>query len=55
MEALTIVLVVLKLVGVIDWSWLWVLAPMWISFAFLIVIASWAALIGAVMGKFSQE
>ena len=53
MEALTIVLVVLRLVGVIDWSWLWVLAPMWIPFAFIIVIASGAALVGAVMGNFS--
>lgn len=55
MEALTIVLVVLKLVGVIDWSWLWVLAPMWMKWAFIIVIASGAVLIGAVMGKSSQE
>lgn len=27
---LTIVFIVLKLVGVIDWSWLWVLSPIWI-------------------------
>ena len=30
---LTIVFVVLKLVGVIDWSWVWVLAPLWIGAA----------------------
>lgn len=29
---LTIVFVVLKLTGVITWSWLWVLSPLWISF-----------------------
>jgi hypothetical protein len=29
---LTIVLIVLKLLGKIDWSWWWVLAPMWIGF-----------------------
>lgn len=29
---LTIVFVVLKLIGVIGWSWLWVLAPLWIPF-----------------------
>ena len=29
-ELLTIVFVVLKLTGVIGWSWLWVLAPLWI-------------------------
>ena len=31
-SVLTIVFVVLKLVGVIDWSWVWVLSPTWISF-----------------------
>lgn len=28
---LTIAFVVLKLVGIIKWSWLWVLSPIWIS------------------------
>jgi hypothetical protein len=28
---LTIVFIVLKLTGVIAWSWWWVLAPVWIS------------------------
>ena len=27
---LTIVFIVLKLIGKISWSWLWVLAPTWI-------------------------
>lgn len=27
---LTIVFITLKLTGFIDWSWLWVLAPIWI-------------------------
>lgn len=34
---LTIAFVVLKLCGVIQWSWLWVLSPMWISIAIWIV------------------
>ena len=38
---LTLLFIGLKLGGVIDWSWLWVLAPLWIYFslavAFLIV------------------
>jgi len=29
--AATPVLIVLKLTGVINWSWWWVLAPLWIS------------------------
>lgn len=28
---LTIVFIILKLVGVIDWSWWWVLSPIWIN------------------------
>jgi len=31
---LTIVFITLKLVKVIDWSWVWVLAPIWIPVAF---------------------
>lgn len=27
---LTLVFIVLKLVGVINWSWVWVLSPIWI-------------------------
>jgi hypothetical protein len=30
---LTIAFIVLKLTSVIDWSWWWVLSPLWISFA----------------------
>lgn len=29
---LFIVFLVLKLVGVIDWSWWWVTSPLWIAF-----------------------
>jgi hypothetical protein len=35
---LTIVFIVLKLLHKIDWSWWWVLSPMWISFALTIGI-----------------
>ena len=35
---LTIVFVVLKLTEVIDWSWIWILSPLWISAAFSVVI-----------------
>lgn len=34
---LTIVFITLKLTGVISWSWLWVLAPIWISAALSLV------------------
>ena len=35
---LTIVFIVLKLVGVIDWPWIWVLSPIWISFIIAIIV-----------------
>ena len=35
---LTIVFIVLKLCGVISWSWVWVLSPLWISFSLVVII-----------------
>jgi hypothetical protein len=35
---LTIVFITLKLTGYINWSWLWVLSPIWISFSVVMVI-----------------
>ena len=37
--ALQIVFIVLKLLGKINWSWLWVLSPTWISIALTVIIA----------------
>ena len=43
---LQIAFIVLKLIGKIDWSWTWVLAPTWIPFVvvFAIVIICMIAL-----------
>lgn len=38
-QVLTVVLIVLKLVGVINWSWALVLAPFWIPLVVGIVLA----------------
>ena len=48
---LTIIFVVLKLTGLITWSWVWVLAPLWIPLALILVIAFIAAIVIAVMQK----
>ena len=37
--ALQIVFIILKLLGKIKWSWLWVLSPTWVSFALIIIFA----------------
>ena len=46
---LTIVFITLKLTGVIAWSWIWVLSPLWLPFAvvFLFVIV--------ILGVFVRE
>ena len=38
LELLTIVFVACKLTGCISWSWWWVLAPLWIPIAILLVM-----------------
>lgn len=37
-DVLGIVFIVLKLLGVIDWSWWWVLAPIWIPVVLVLVV-----------------
>ena len=45
---LTIVFVVLKLLGHIDWSWVWVLCPLWIPWAVVGIVALIALMIAAI-------
>ena len=37
-DVLAIVFVVLKLVGVISWSWWWVLSPIWIPIVIILIL-----------------
>ena len=39
-SVLTIVFIVLKLLGVIKWSWIWVLSPIWISAVLVVAVFS---------------
>ena len=39
-SVLTIVFIVLKLLGVIQWSWIWVLSPIWISVVIVVAVFS---------------
>ena len=36
---LTVIFVVLKLIGTIDWSWWWVLSPLWIDFCIVMLVS----------------
>ena len=46
---LTIVFIVLKLTGVITWSWLWVLSPLWISLAPFLVAFIFVLLVAIII------
>ena len=37
-ELLQILFIALKLIGIIKWSWFWVLSPIWISLSFVVII-----------------
>ena len=37
-SVLTIIFVVLKLLGGIKWSWIWVLSPIWISAVIVVAV-----------------
>lgn len=51
---LTIVFITLKLIGTIDWSWLWVLSPLWIPIALVFLILLIQLTIAA-LGSFSDK
>lgn len=35
---LTVVFIALKLTNVIDWSWWWVLSPLWVWFVVILIV-----------------
>ena len=43
---LQVAFIVLKLCGVINWSWLWVLAPTWITAAIVVLLLVIACIFG---------
>lgn len=45
---LTVLFVGLKLTNFINWSWIWVLAPIWISVAAVIFIIAICFLVGII-------
>jgi hypothetical protein len=47
---LTVAFIVLKLTDIIDWSWIWVLSPMWIGIALILGIMGIVALVVILSG-----
>ena len=52
---LTILFIVLKLCGVIDWSWVWVLSPLWISVALFLVITIIVLIVVAIINRYKTN
>ena len=50
---LTIVFIVLKLCGVIAWSWLWVLSPIWITASIVIGLLLFIGICTAIAATWS--
>lgn len=48
---LGVVFVILKLCGVISWSWIWVLAPFWIGFSLVLLIYAVIAIVTIFIAK----
>lgn len=49
---LTLIFITLKLCGVIEWSWLWVLAPLWIETALVPLVVAVAAVVVILKNRF---
>ena len=46
-ETLQLIFISFRIAGIIDWSWVWVLAPAWITLALLLILA--------VIGAFTES
>lgn len=52
LDALLIVFIVLKLCGVINWSWWWVTAPLWIPIILILIILLGALIVCKIIDWF---
>lgn len=48
---LTILFIALKLTGYINWSWWWVLSPIWLSIALFLLIVAIVAVVAIWLKK----
>lgn len=52
---LTLIFITMKLTAVIDWSWWWVLAPIWGPFALITLIFIGGMSVAAIANYFSDR
>ena len=50
-EILFIVFLVLKLTDVIDWSWWWVTAPLWLAVIWYVFLFFWNVVLFSIVSK----
>ena len=48
---LQVAFIVLKLIGVINWSWVWVLSPTWISIILVVLVIMVAIIVTRWLNK----
>lgn len=48
---LLILFIGLKLTGYIDWSWWWVLSPIWVPLVLFVVVFSAVVFVAAIRGR----
>jgi hypothetical protein len=53
-KVLFIVFIVLKLTGLIDWSWWWVTAPLWIPLGAIVALIAIAGIIVSFVAVFAK-
>jgi len=51
---LLVMFIVLKLTNLINWSWLWVLSPLWIPVSMVVVFTVLTALVVLIMEAFKR-
>lgn len=54
-QVIGVVFITLKLVGVITWSWWWVVSPFWISWGLVILIHLIFILIAVILAKHEKR
>ncbi len=47
-SVLTLIFIVLKLAGRIDWLWMWVLSPIWIAGLFFMLVFAIILIVGRI-------
>jgi hypothetical protein len=50
-SALFLVFLTLKLTGIITWSWVWVTAPLWLTFIVIFVIVFFVGICKEIRGR----